>query len=389
LIWGIAAIDWINCQRFAQRSLRLSRGEASRALAFAALAIAVTLLHPIYYLSRLGVLTPQQLNGGYAASVPSPKRYLSPLIDPDIGFVAWLPFHLLLALAGATLLVRSMRQSRPRRELLGLAAACGIGMAIWFLFVFAQTTNVNNGGTVHITRYALWLLPLTLPCIAAAINALDTRFSSVVLAASLALFAVYAVIFHPDQPERYVEHSPQSIWLIDHAPGLYRPLPEVFVERTLHIDGGPRLSAADPACRMVFVLATQRAQPCPLTTNEQAAVTAQFSTGDEAVWVRRAKDGTSDVTTALPERGKPPAATPPRLRFPRPLIRGHQTDRRQREQQRAISTAPPRFGADTVPTSSPSSTSPLATPTTHRARNTRSVLSTTEPGHSPRSAIPT
>ena len=302
LVWVIAAVDWIAGQKSTHRSLRPSRGKVSRALAFAALAVAVSLLHPIYYLARLGVVTPQQLNGGIAANVPSPTRYLAPLIDPDIGFLAWLPVHVLLALAGAILLVRSMRHSGLQQKHLGLAALCGIGMAIWFLFVFAQTTNVNSGGTVHISRYALWLLPLTLPLIAAAINTLDRRFPAVALAASLALFAAYAVIFQPDRPERYVEHSPQAAWLIDRAPELYHPLPEIFVERTLHIDGGPRRSAADPACRMVFLLAAQPDQPCPLSAPEQAAIAARISAGDEAVWVRRAGDGASAVVTALPER---------------------------------------------------------------------------------------
>jgi hypothetical protein len=302
LIWSIAAVAWIDSQRSALRSLRPSGGDVSRAVAFAALTIAVTLLHPIYYQSRLGVLTPQQLNGGIAASVPSPTRYLAPLFDPNIGFVAWLPLHAVLVLTGAILFVRAMRQPGTTQKHPRLAVLCATGMATWFLFVFAQTTNVNNGGTVHVSRYALWLLPLTLPLIAAAVNTLDRRFSAVALAASLTLFAVYAVIYQPDRPERYVEHSPQAAWLVDHAPGLYRPLPEIFVERTLHIDGGPRRSAADPACRMVFLLATAPDQPCPLTAHEQAAAMAQFARGDEAVWVRRAGDGTSAVTTALPER---------------------------------------------------------------------------------------
>ena len=43
-------------------------------------------------------------------------------------------------------------------------------IGLGFLFVFAQTTNVNSGGTVHMSRYALWLLPLSLPLLEATVS---------------------------------------------------------------------------------------------------------------------------------------------------------------------------------------------------------------------------
>jgi hypothetical protein len=110
-----------------------------------------------------------------------------------------------------------------------------------------------------------------------------------------ALFLVYAAIFHPDQPERYVEHSPQAAWLMTHAPALYAPLPEIFVERTRHIDGGPRASAATPNCSLIFILAEQQAQPCPLSPDEQSAAQALFARDAAAIWIRR---GPSDSTVS-------------------------------------------------------------------------------------------
>ncbi|HLL50279.1 MAG TPA: hypothetical protein VK356_06385, partial [Thermomicrobiales bacterium] len=79
----------------------------------------------------------------------------------------------------------------------------------------------------------------------------------------------------------------------------YRPIPEVFVERTLHIDGGPNFSAADSSCRLVLIVAAHPEQPCALTPVEQETRDARFAAGDVAVWVRRGVDGQGSVTTAL------------------------------------------------------------------------------------------
>jgi hypothetical protein len=183
---------------------------------------------------------------------------------------------------------------------MALAAACAIAMGGWFLFVFAQTTNVNSGGTVHVCRYALWLLPLALPALAAATRALDERAAGAMLIAVVALFAVYLGYFRPDQPERYVEHSPQATALMTHLPALYWPLPEVFVERTLHIDGGARASAASPGCRLMLIVATQESPPCGLAPHDQKRVEERFAAGDKAVWMRGDGIGPPAITTAIP-----------------------------------------------------------------------------------------
>jgi hypothetical protein len=150
-----------------------------------------------------------------------------------------------------------------------------------------------------VSRYALWLIPLTLPAVSISSRYLDARLPSIMLIGGLALFAAYLSYFHPDQPERYVEHSPQAVWLMSYAPSAYRPIPEVFVERTLHIDGGPIVSAADPGCHLLLVVATRPEQPCTLSKTERAGLQARFATGDVAAWVRRGSQGASSVTTAI------------------------------------------------------------------------------------------
>ena len=139
----------------------------------------------------------------------------------------------------------------------------------------------------HVSRYALWLIPLALPAIGVSTRYLDARVPGMMFLGSIALFVAYLSYFHPDQGERYVEHSPQAAWLMTHVSAAYRPIQEIFVERTLHIDGGTRASAADPDCRLVLVVAAQPDQPCALTALEQVRLQQKFTDGDAAVWIRR------------------------------------------------------------------------------------------------------
>jgi hypothetical protein len=299
LFWGAAMTEWVASRRLNHQSLIPNRAALRPALAFALSAVGIALLHPAYSRLRLGVVTPQELNGGIAGSWPTSERYLAPLIDPEIGFVAWMPITALFAVIGLALLARSVWHEGSGDRRLALTMLCAGVMGVWFLFVFSQTTNVNSGGTIFLSRYALWLIPLALPPIAVSSRHFQARVPGIMLVAGVALFAAYLGYFQPDQGERYVEHSPQASWLMRHLPAAYRPLPEVFVERELHIDGGPRASAADPACRIVLVVATRPAQPCPLTAVERTNVQNLVSAGDTAVWVRRGAPGSSSVTTAI------------------------------------------------------------------------------------------
>ena len=157
-----------------------------------------------------------------------------------------MPITALLTIAGLALLAKSDWHADIENRRLALTVLCAAAMCVWFLFVFSQTTNVNSGGTLYVSRYALWLIPLALPAIAVSSRYLDARVPGMMLVGGIALFAAYLSYFHPDQGERYVEHSPQAAWLMTHVSAAYRPIPEIFVERTLHIDGGARASAADP-----------------------------------------------------------------------------------------------------------------------------------------------
>lgn len=313
LFWTGAVVEWRLAAQTRGGPHRATPALIRRALAFAVASVAITLIHPAYYLLRLGVVTPQQLNGGIAGMFPSWDRYLAPLIDPDIGFLAWMPFTAALTLAGGILVVRTWSGNvRENDSKFGgeatkavrsprtfLVHGICLTMAIWFLFVFAQTTNVNSGGTVHISRYALWLLPLTLPALAMLTQRAQKRAPALAFSVAVLLVSLYLGYFQPDQPERYVEHSPQANWLMSNHPALYRPLPEVFVERTLHIDGGMLRSAASQSCQTILVVSAHPEQPCPLTEAEMEAGEKVFARGFSAMWIRRGAHANANVEPAL------------------------------------------------------------------------------------------
>lgn len=291
-----------------------------RGLALVAATLVIGALHPIYYLWRLGVPTPQRLNGGINLRLPSPEHYLAVLIDPDLGLLPWLPLFGLLALIGLVLVFSPLtpnlggtRPSSPRiwgpgGLTLRLTAVCALVIGAWFLVVFAQTTNVNSGGTVHISRYALWLLPLGLPFLAATADWLRPRLPALLpVAGGLAVIA-YAIAFQPGQPERYLSQSPQAAFITTWLPELYRPVPEVFAERQRHQDGRLRGSAATADCHVLLLLAdpSRRDIPCRLSSAEAGAADRLFAAGWQAAWITRPgplslTDG--GVSGALPQSG--------------------------------------------------------------------------------------
>lgn len=276
-------------RRSASTARRLWSSYGSRGgAALVAATVVVAGLQPAYYLWKLGVVTPQELNGGIAAGMPSPTRYLAPLIDPNLGLLSWAPLLGGVALLGALLLAWPGRREAPwRSRELRAAGGCAALLGGWFLAACAQTSNVNSGGTVHVSRYALWLLPLAIPFLEAAARRLEGRSPWLLPAVGAVAFVGSAVVFRPGQPERYVVPSPQAelagIWL----GGLYRPVPEIFFERERGVDGGVTGSAANGTCTLLL-LGEGAAEPaCPPSEGERAEAVRLFGEGWQAVWVGR------------------------------------------------------------------------------------------------------
>ncbi|MDQ3411243.1 MAG: hypothetical protein M3509_03915, partial [Chloroflexota bacterium] len=157
----------------------------------------------------------------------------------------------------------------------------------WFLFVFAQTSNLNSGGTVHISRYALWLMPLALPLVAATAGWLHPRVPALLPVAGLFAVIAYGAYFLPSRAEQYMTYSPQAAFIMSRAPELYRPVPEIFYERHHHTDGGVLGSVASSDCRVILLHAAAPDIACPLSADETIVANRLLAGDWQAIWIIR------------------------------------------------------------------------------------------------------
>ena len=227
----------------------------SRFQAGASIALALALAHPLYYLWRLGVPNPQLL-GGVAPQVPTVKELGAVIWDPNIGLLFQAPLLILTIVAAAAVLaVRPHAWVRSPEVLLALAGA-GV-----FLVSFAQTPNFNHGGTPGISRYSLWLVPLALPVLQRAAEAVSPRSESRFVPLALASCVWCLVAFHPALPERYKAPTRAASLIWERWPWLDNPLPEVFSERMSGEEPG-LAPAATAGCSKVLLAGGAWPVPC-------------------------------------------------------------------------------------------------------------------------------
>jgi hypothetical protein len=221
----------------------------------ASIAIALALLHPIYYEWRWRLPTPQLLQGTQAR-VPTIQELGAVLWDPNIGVLFHAPL-LVLTFVAAAVVVGVRARSRLIETEIWLALA-GAGI---FLLTFAQTTNFNNGATPGISRYAVWLIPLAIPIFqraAIVVPPLSHRWF-VPLALASCLWSIVA--FQPRRPENYCAPTRIASMLWTRWPSLNNPLPEIFAERVSSQEPG-LVPVATPGCAKVLLIGGQWPVPC-------------------------------------------------------------------------------------------------------------------------------
>jgi hypothetical protein len=156
-------------------------------------------MHPLYYLARLGVPEPQMLVGGVTAHVPRVTEMGAFVWDPNIGI---LPNFPALALVCAGAIVLAMRRGR---HAIDPDIVVAVSLALVLLVVFAQTPNVNSGGTPGPARYGLWLIPLAIPILAACERHGGETWRRAIAAIALVSGAWALVVYHPRRPETYLQ----------------------------------------------------------------------------------------------------------------------------------------------------------------------------------------
>ncbi|HEY8491762.1 MAG TPA: hypothetical protein VIO14_12305, partial [Dehalococcoidia bacterium] len=243
----------------------------------------------VYYLWRLGVWSPTLAAGTTRSHIPGVREYLAVLLDPNIGLVAWMPALAVLTVLGAAALLLT-RARRPADLDLKLTTLCCAVSGPTFMYGMTQALNVNSGGTERVSRYTMWLIPLALPFLEAAVMGVERRRPLLITALAVALVAPYLVYFNPARSYAYLWPTRQAALLYEYAPGWYLPLPEIFWERQMGRDTWALQdpgSAATAQCTLILLSKRDPNQPCPLTPEEAEQAQRMFHGGWRSVWIVR------------------------------------------------------------------------------------------------------
>ena len=216
-----------------------------RVLAGAAGALALALLHPAYTYIRHG--TPTLLLAATTSDMPTLSKLSAVVFDPTLGLIGNYPLFLLVVVVTLCALARYGGRAFWSPELIVAAIATGV-----FLLSFARTTNVHHGATPSLSRYALWLIPLSVPLLAAMEERGGSGWRRFLWTAGMvsALISVFA--FHPGVPQNSREPTWLATFLWTRFPALDNPLPEVFVETELHTEV-PAVPVATAGCEKILV----------------------------------------------------------------------------------------------------------------------------------------
>lgn len=210
-----------------------------RLVAWFMVSMLLAAMHPVYYWLRLRLFSP--LTDDVRITGIEPMGYV--LWDPNVGLLWNYPF----AFAAVLIAVLARKQQTDLLRNVFVPALAGAIL----LFGFAQTSNLNHGGTPSMSRYALWLLPLALPFASEwTPRSLRVRHCAWVVSCFAMLWSL--IYFRPSVREAYLEPTRTALYLWTRYPRLHNPLPEIFAERLRHQDMAHTL-AATPHCEKVLL----------------------------------------------------------------------------------------------------------------------------------------
>ena len=183
------------------------------------LAVAPAALPPLFSLWAFGTPNLIVSKGIAGWQFVSWERVTSLLFDLNQGMLPHIPW--LLALWLATAIAAAVRRDLRGLLLFGLLAP---------MLALAATQGNWNGGTAGIMRYAVWMIPVMGWLV---IDHLP-RFRGRDVVIACAIVAEVPLLLARGGEQDYVEHSRLAEWTLTHAPALYSPVPEIFIERTVN-----------------------------------------------------------------------------------------------------------------------------------------------------------
>jgi hypothetical protein len=196
------------------------------------LALFFALLAPVYNFATYGHWNPVAQRGEAIPALISWHRAMSLYIDPDLGLF----WHWPVGIALAALCIAALRL--PRLRMLGVSS--GI-FCLLLPFLVSLHPNWNSGGTMHISRYAVLLIPVL--AVAGILTAVELvgripssrarRAIAVLLTGALVVYVAgwNLTAYSPTHGEVYLARTRYASWLYEYHPSWYDPVPEVYAER--------------------------------------------------------------------------------------------------------------------------------------------------------------
>jgi hypothetical protein len=211
----------------------------------AAVGLIAAALQPAYLYATHG--TPSLLLAATIPGIPSLAEVAVVPFDLNVGLIVGFPALMIATVIATIRLARRHPAALLTADIAGAAAAGAV-----FLIAFASTANLHHGATPGITRYALWLIPLTIPLLAHGRERPSRAWSRTlgVITFGSVLFSV--MVYHPAQPENWTQPTRLSEWLWTHRPAWSNPMPEIFAE-TLRRDDRTVVPTATRHCEKIVL----------------------------------------------------------------------------------------------------------------------------------------
>lgn len=289
---------------------RLSALRDRRMVAGAVIGLTLAALQPVYTYVRHG--TPSLLLHATQPGFPTAAELSASVLDPSMGLIGNFPVFLVATIGAAIWLA-----VRHRRHVLTLEAGVATASAAVFLYAFAQTSNPHHGGTPSITRYALWFIPLSLAVWVPWRHVAGARGKRVVTAAAVVSAFASVIAFHPGVTQNTREPTSLASWLWTTHPRANHPLPEVFSETLLGVEG-TSVPVATSGCDKVLIAARHPEPPAwpipclpaPVPDICLAPGTLCYANRNGADYTFKRAPGREVVVTHNDAAAWPPAAEP-------------------------------------------------------------------------------
>ncbi|MBU9617426.1 hypothetical protein KTE47_07295 [Burkholderia multivorans] len=123
------------------------------------------------------------------------------------------------------------RELKVANCILAIALVC---ISIMLAVPSISTTNFNSGAS-FVMRYAYWA---SVPILFSVVMLCAERFwSGALVCAGMLIFVAMNVAYYAGDRPSYVYYTHAAEKVMGDFPRMYNPIPEIFVERGLHIDG--------------------------------------------------------------------------------------------------------------------------------------------------------